>query len=248
MDRRKPKLSLMIYFAVLFFAVGVFAGELDPPAEPDDSGSAMYTLDDLYNRLDTGAAGEKRDGGFTGPTAPPASTGATIDDIMANMPAADNIDGARLEDVASGKTYWGLRTDGTWGTQTGEQAIRFIDNNDGTISDKQTGLMWIKAHDSTQRNWSDADSYCDSLKYATYTDWRLPEIYELFSIVDRRNSAPALPAVHPFNNVQSDNYWSSTTYASDTDYAWSVYMYNGSVLGANKVSFSYYVWPVRSDN
>ncbi len=51
-----------------------------------------------------------------------------------------------------------------------------------------------------------------------YGDWRLPNSKELFSLVDRSQSDPALPAEHPFTNIQpdvGDLYWSSTSYAYD---------------------------------
>jgi hypothetical protein len=104
---------------VLAFAPGVLAGDLEPVAGPDDPASAMYTLEDAYNRLDTGAAGAKRAGGFTEPSSAPGSTGVTLDQVMKKMPAADNANGAAPGEVAVGKTYWSLRTDGSWGKQIG---------------------------------------------------------------------------------------------------------------------------------
>jgi len=47
--------------------------------------------------------------------------------------------------------------------------------------------------------------------------------------------------------VQSNNYWSSTTNAKNTDNAWNVNMNNGSVYNYNKTN-NKYVWPVRGDN
>ncbi|MCP4716202.1 MAG: hypothetical protein GY868_13880, partial [Deltaproteobacteria bacterium] len=96
------------------------AGNLDPPSGPPDAGSAMYTLNDLYNRLATGAAGTDPEGGFTDPAASPAGTGRTIDEIMALMPAVlgDPSTSASPAYVIQGKKFWGLK-DGAWGVQTG---------------------------------------------------------------------------------------------------------------------------------
>ena len=99
------------------------AGSLDSPAVPADAGSAMHSLEDVYNRLDSGAAGAKRSGAFNEPTAGPGSTGHTLDEVMTLAPAADNTNGAAPADVGNGKTYWGLRTDGSWGGQTGTANI-----------------------------------------------------------------------------------------------------------------------------
>ena len=58
--RRGTLMTMIVVLTLLPLAA--FAGELDSPAAPDDAGSARYTLEDLYNRLDTGAEGTKRAG------------------------------------------------------------------------------------------------------------------------------------------------------------------------------------------
>ena len=79
--------------------------------------------------------------------------------------------------------------------QTGcETAGRFQDNTDGTVTDLCTGLMWtqdiVDADNSGVRdvddqvNWCAALNACESLNFAGHTDWRLPSIRELESIVD----------------------------------------------------------------
>jgi hypothetical protein len=71
--------------------------------------------------------------------------------------------------------------------------------------------------------WVDALAYCDGLTWAGYSDWRLPDEYELQSIVDYgRTTAPAMdpsafPAVDPVEYL-----WSSTSAAVLPSYAWIV--------------------------
>jgi hypothetical protein len=52
----------------------------------------------------------------------------------------------------------------------------FLDNGDGTITDTDTGLMWLQDANSqmTQMTWSEAMDWADNLLYAGYDDWRLP--------------------------------------------------------------------------
>jgi len=103
---------------------------------------------------------------------------------------------------------------------------RFTDHGDGTITDELTGLMWSKnANPAGNRIWQGALDYGETLSIGGYSDWRLPNRKELFSLIDHSKYTPALPVDHLFQNVQSGYYWSSTTYADDTDYAWFVYMY-----------------------
>ena len=67
---------------------------------------------------------------------------------------------------------------------------------------------------------------------------------ELQSLIDDSRYNPALPTGHPFTGVQSNYYWTSTSYADSTVFAWSVVMFNGSVNILGKAD-TYYVWPVR---
>ncbi len=95
------------------------AGNLDSPAAPSSAASAMYQLEDIYQRLNNGTAGSKRSGAFTEPDNAPNSSGHTLDEVMGKAPLADNTNGVAPGEVLQSKTYWGLRTDGSWGQQTG---------------------------------------------------------------------------------------------------------------------------------
>lgn len=116
--------------------------------------------------------------------------------------------------------------------------------DDAAVLDKETGLVWEQSPDTTTRGWTSACNYCYGREVGNRKGWRLPTIEELASLVDNDNSNPALPTGHPFDNVQSADYWSSTTLALDTSYAWSVDFGNGGVYAYDK-SDSYYVWCVR---
>jgi hypothetical protein len=130
---------------------------------------------------------------------------------------------------------------------------RFIDNGDGTVTDKLTGLIWLKnANCFSARTWEQALANCSALADGACGltdasipgDWRLPHYKELFSLVDPVNHSPALPSGHPFTDVQDTNYWSSTTYSSQTSVAWLLNMNLGSVSYTFKTSYIF-VWPVR---
>lgn len=62
----------------------------------------------------------------------------------------------------------------------------------------------------------------------------MPNVKELQSLVDYGNVNPALPTGHPFDNVVSDFYWSSTTLAGNTTSAWTVGFSGGFVISGNK--------------
>ena len=96
------------------------------------------------------------------------------------------------------------------------------------VIDNTTGLMWQDDEDAktVTKNWEDAKAYCQALTLGGYSDWRLPIIRELKTIVDRGRHDPAIDPT--FQNVVSSHYWSSTTYARETDHAWGGYFYYGS--------------------
>jgi hypothetical protein len=128
---------------------------------------------------------------------------------------------------------------------------RFADLSDGTVKDNLTGLEWVKAPHALSGNtgtwvWSSAIDFCNNLLYAGHSDWRLPSIKELESLVNCGTYNPALPAGHPFAGVRSNLYWSGTSFAYNTGNAWVVYMYDGYVNFNAKSYPNYYsVWPVR---
>lgn len=185
------------------------------------------------------------------PTAPVAKTGA---DDLGGYTETSGEDG-----------HAGMRRGVAWPNP------RFTDNSDGTVTDNLTGLIWLKNANvpGTTRNWSTALSDVAQLNTdgtmngnsagdtsdggGHQTDWRLPNVQELQSIVDYGLYNPAVPdaagtgqwsAGDPFSNVQSAQYWSSTTRAVSTSTGWFVYLYDGTVSQASKTA-AYYVWPVR---
>jgi hypothetical protein len=126
-------------------------------------------------------------------------------------------------------------------------ATRFtVQANTNCVTDNLTGLIWARnANQFGKVTWSNALSSCNNLNYGGETDWRLPNWQELRSLIDASNYTPALPTGHPFAAVATDDYyWSSTTRASNTVYAWGVGLDLGYVSYNTKVT-TYYVWPVR---
>ena len=114
------------------------------------------------------------------------------------------------------------------------------------ITDNLTGLMWAKSPDSIKRTWADALAYANDLDPCGHTDWRLPNKEELRSLINYAQLSSVIWLGEAgFRNVKADSYWSSSTYASVTDLAWSFNLEDGSV-GAPDKGGTYYVWAVRS--
>ena len=135
---------------------------------------------------------------------------------------------------------------------------RFTDNGDGTVTDNLTGLIWTKdgnapgssaCSPATTKTWQGALDYVACLNtnsYLGYTDWRLPNVNELKSLVHAgQSNISTWLNTQGFNNVQSGGYWSSTSVAYSPDYAWVVGMWDGYMGDGSKASYGH-VWPVRS--
>lgn len=253
-------LMVLIGFALFKWAV---AGDLNPVSGPSDSGSAMYTLDDIYNRLSDNIVGTKRSGSFGEPSADPGTTGHTLDDIY-NLAIPTQVP------ITGQTTSYQTGDDGTLQTGIPVPVERFTDNGNGTVTDNLTGLVWLQnANAFGDDDWSDSLSTVAALEDDGTTltdgsaagDWRLPNMKELLSLVDYGKINPALPTGHPFTNVQSpfyfveysstgwegtynEAYWTGTTTRGKTDYAWMVNMYYGQSIMTYKEENNY-IWPVR---
>lgn len=129
-------------------------------------------------------------------------------------------------------------------------ATRFLDNNNQTVSDTLTGLMWTKNSSFSSGTWQQALDYVSGMNAGTnpnlgYTDWRLPNINELRSLVNLGYISPALSSVHPFTSVSSSAYWSSTTYQYSPTTAWVSYIWGAFKTNTLKTA-SARIWPVRT--
>jgi hypothetical protein len=153
---------------------------------------------------------------------------------------------------------------------------RYTDNKNGTVADNLTGLIWSQHANAPSRangclnaesemTWLQALDFVACLNtksHAGFSDWRLPNLNELESMV---NSGVADTSAYlnangfgipgqPSSQVQSGRYWSSTTDASalasqSADAAWDVDLVKGgspfSTLKNDQEFLSRSVWPVR---
>lgn len=123
----------------------------------------------------------------------------------------------------------------------------FIDNGDGTVTDVETGLMWMRCSEGHRWNgttcaetagtytWQQALARAENLEYAGYSDWRMPNINELQSLIDYKKRGIAIDEYYfPETSVQT--YWSSTTNTAshhNIRSVWSVRFGYGSTTNDN---------------
>jgi hypothetical protein len=138
--------------------------------------------------------------------------------------------------------------------------MRYKDNGDGTVIDKDTGLLWEKKIPATDarclpKQQSNRDPHCvnnlyawsnvdfdtiwdfveavNDAGYAGYTDWRVPNVRELLSIADYSGIRPAInPILGPTRDTAG--YWTSTTVQANSSLAWVVVFIQGGVARGHK--------------
>lgn len=115
----------------------------------------------------------------------------------------------------------------------------FNKHGDGTVTHKTTGLMWKVCSEGqnynnglcegglNKVNWKSALEKAESSTYASHSDWRLPNINELNSIVELACQDPAVnEAVFP--STSSRAYWTSSPYAGSGATAWAIKFFSGT--------------------
>ena len=115
----------------------------------------------------------------------------------------------------------------------------FIINSNVTVTDNNTLLMWQRQDDGTRRTWADAAPYCSGLSLGGHSDWRIPEPYELQTIVDFGKWSPSLDATY-FTGTDATGYYWSTNYLGSNSKAWYMRVGNGTVgdLGKTNTQFT----------
>lgn len=125
---------------------------------------------------------------------------------------------------------------------------RFTDNANGTVTDRLTGLVWLKnAGCFAVSDWPTALAAANKLACgacglsdaSAAGQWRMPNANELESLVDVAQANPAVSAGHPFTGINTATaYWTSTTYMALTANAMAIRFSDGrwinggaSVLG-----------------
>src|SRR5947209_1174236 len=130
---------------------------------------------------------------------------------------------------------------------------RFTDNQDGTVTDNFTKLIWLKNADALgELKWEDALDRTRRLASGSHHlndgsaagDWRMPNLREMLSLIDYGRYEPIIPEGHPFENVRTAIYWTSTSLAPAARMSWMMTLGIGPTVFDIKFSLNR-TWPVR---
>lgn len=116
-----------------------------------------------------------------------------------------------------------------------QREARFVLVLDGAaVKDSQTGLIWEQEPDREHDVWSRSNERCRTKTVGGQQGWRGPTIDELKTLIDHSQHDPALPAGHPFSNIKSEIYWTSTPHPTDDIVAWQVSFFSGEPVTDQK--------------
>jgi serine/threonine-protein kinase len=164
--------------------------------------------------------------------------------------ASGNQSGAPLYQLRSTpKTVPKDRFKKEFGLNDHDQPIRYIQNDykkngDGTVTDRTTGLMWQQSGSEEPMCCGEVASYLNGLnqsRFAGYSDWRLPTIPELMSLLDssKKNGMLYIDAVF------GKQCWCWSSDSRDSNMAWGVDFIFGEVVWVTH-NFDFWVRALRS--
>jgi hypothetical protein len=149
---------------------------------------------------------------------------------------------AQISCPAEGQDFFGQDAQHGWDVNHGA-SLRYermtSEANQPIVRDNVTGLEWQGClagvwGTSCDRGkvkvvpWNDAVEYCDKLRWLGYEDWRLPDPYELSSVIDSGRHSPTLdPTIFPGGPLLE--LWSLSSFAGESNHAWRVSFERGGV-------------------
>jgi len=121
-----------------------------------------------------------------------------------------------------------------------------VSSNISTVVDKVTNLIWTDGSDTktVTRTFPQAQAYCNNLEVDNYSDWRIPSLSELYTIVDLKNHNPSIK--NTFLYTTSSGYWSSDRYPIDNNLIMGINFYDGGD-GVILETDNYYTRCVRGE-
>ncbi len=121
----------------------------------------------------------------------------------------------------------------------------YKDNGDGTVTDNATGLTWQQSGSDEMIQYNKALSYTEELnqkRFGGYSDWRLPTVEELISLLEKYGQPNNLFIDTIFDKKQL---WCWSTDKRSSGSGWGIIFNSGSVACFNLRGYLY-VRAVRS--
>jgi hypothetical protein len=251
---------IVVFLAVATPASAIFIDNGDGTVTDDVTG-LMWIQNDVSQSQGKDAACAYCESlefaGYSDWRAPTIEELQTIIDYRYDSPA---IDGSVFDTTAIGDSYWSSTPlpsipDFAWGIYTSNGIVdslftnsyircvrgdvletTFVSNGDDETVTSSDGLVWSKQTSFSNMNWEEANAYCSSLEAGGMSDWFLPTVEELRTVVAFDKVNPAIDT-DLFEVPSGDAfYWTATEQAGLTGNAWQIKFNNGYTAPADKTS------------
>lgn len=123
---------------------------------------------------------------------------------------------------------------------------RFEENQDGSVTDKATGLTWSRC--SLGQTWDNGSCQGEAralpfaiVSLVAETGWRLPELAELSSLVELRCFRPAINQ-QIFPDTVASAYWTTTRFVNKDGQFWQVHFLHGETVSERVDGVGYVRW------
>ena len=243
-------------------------------ATPTVSGNVISWTDDGWHQVQLQSTYETVCNGGRQCTVPDGvykvinhSTGEIFRFLTVPNNVPNETDSPPLPVASTGQTIsYAFGDDGDYRSGVSVPGDRFHDNEDGTFVDTHTGITWLGIRNCiVNRTWGPAIEYANTLSASSDVcpdlndqsvsgDWRLPNIKELYSLVDISDDNPSWARGIPFSGNWSDSpwelYWSSSSFQPvPENNAFAIDAAFG-LIGSYSKTFpenTFYTWPIRVD-
>lgn len=118
------------------------------------------------------------------------------------------------------------------GTETVARFVLILDGD--AVKDTASGLIWEREPDYLFDVWDRSLTRCATKTVGGRQGWRPPSIDEVKTLIDPEQRDPSLPPGHPFRNVKSGIYWTSTAHPTDDIVAWQMSFFSGEAVTDQK--------------
>ena len=192
-----------------------------------------WRMPTLYELLDLIAPGNLNPGTmFPDPATPMwdswSSTSLSTDTTAAWLMTYQFAGQVSTHDKASGTFPVRCVRGATLGRNNPDRYFAQDNAGDVVVLDRATGLQW-QQESASGLQWTEALAYCEGLVYGGHSNWRLPDMQELASLLDFGLSAPPISSMP---GAVAENFWSSShaTFAADSSMATPVFFDGGTLV------------------
>jgi hypothetical protein len=170
-------------------------------------------------------------------------TATNLDTVDTDLTAENIVEGATIFGITGTASAGGVEADYYFSEDKSYFSRTEPVSGQGIVTDSKNGLIWQDGIKGGTDTWANAGTYCSGLNWGGFSsDWRLPTVYELYTLVDIEYSGSSYfpSAFQTVGTVSEYNMWSSSPVPSLPSSAYTLDSYYGHIIidSKNENSFT----------